>query len=260
MFKKVVALIYILVFSICGLIAQNTVTIHVEIKDENGFVIPFVDVANRRIQFGFSSDKEGKFTTQLLKTDSLILLKRGYVTQIISLKDSLSKKDYFLKIEMPRVPIELTEVQISAIKSHQQIRKEINKIAEPDYRLHPDAKPLMNPLSYLYQLISKKEKEKALVAKLETEEAKRIVLKELFRLYNNYNIIDLPENDYDNFISYMNLPYEFMQNVSDYDLAVSIKKLYKYYRADKSNWIKKEVYPPALDDIEFIHQQQQQKN
>ena len=43
------------------------------------------------------------------------------------------------------------------------------------------------------------------LTKLGTEEAKRIVLKDLFRLYNNYNIIDLDEDEYDRFISYLNI-------------------------------------------------------
>jgi hypothetical protein len=153
---------------------------------------------------------------------------------------------------MFRIPIELTEVQITAIKTHQQIRKSINNLYVPNTDLYPDAKPLQNPISYLYELISKKEKEKRLAANLQTEYSKRSILKELFRLYNAYNIIDLPEEDYENFITYLNIPYEYMQSVSDYDLAVIIKYKFKSYRDDKNNWLKQEIYPPALDDLEKI--------
>jgi hypothetical protein len=232
--------------------SQETVSLQVKIVDENNNPVPYVDVANRRLQLGFSSNKEGYFTTRMLKTDSLVLLKKGYIPQKLSLKDSVSKGEYIVTLRMPRMPIELTEVQINAIKTHQQIRQSINQIYTKSTDLHPDAMPLTNPLSYLYELISKKEKEKRLAASLEAEASKRIVLKELFRLYNSYDIIDLPEDDYDNFISYINMPYEFMQRVSDYDLAVTIKKLYKAYRADKSNWIKHELYPPAIDDLQHI--------
>lgn len=147
---------------------------------------------------------------------------------------------------------ELTEVQISAIRTHQQIREEINRLYVRNTDINPDARPLTNPLSYLYELLSKHEKEKRVASKLETEEAKRIVLKNLFRLYNNYNIIDLDEDEYDRFITYLNMPYSYLQQTSDYDLAVSIKRMYAGYSKDKSSSFRKQVYPAALDDMDFI--------
>lgn len=253
---RIVPILVLLACTLSGF-SQEGVRIEVRIVDENNNPLPYVDVANRRLQLGFSSNKDGYFNTRMLRTDTLILLKKGYVPQKLTLKDSLPKEEYIFTLRMPRVPIELTEVQISAIKTHQQIRQSINQLALKSTDLHPDAQPMLNPLSYLYELISRKEKEKRLAANLEVEASKRIVLKELFRLYNAYDIIDLPEDDYDNFISYLNMPYEFLQRVNDYDLAVTIKRVYKAYRADKSNWIKKETYPPALDDLERIKLEKQ---
>jgi hypothetical protein len=192
-------------------------------------------------------------------SDTLILLKKGYLPQKVTLTDSLPKTAFIFTVRMPKVPIELTEVQINAIKNHQQIRQSINQLSVKSTDLHPDARPMLNPLSYLYELLSRKEKDKRLAANLELEASKRIVLKEMFRLYNSYDIIDLPEEDYDNFITYINMPYEFLQRVSDYDLAVTVKRLYKAYRADKSNWIKQELYPPALDDLQRIKLDKSQK-
>jgi hypothetical protein len=231
------------------------IPLQVNIVDENNFPIAHVDVANRRQQISFSSDKNGFFFTKVMPTDTLLLFKNGYLPQKIRVNDTMSKNDYKITVIMNRIPIELTEVQITAIKTHQQIRKSINNIYLPNTDLYPDAKPLQNPISYLYELISKKEKEKRLAANLETEYYKRNVLKELFRLYNAYNIIDLAEEDYESFITYLDMPYEFMQRVSDYDLAVTIKYKFKNYRNDKYNWLKKEIYPAALDDLERIKQQ-----
>ncbi|HPW87351.1 MAG TPA: hypothetical protein PLU78_09140, partial [Chitinophagales bacterium] len=89
-------------------------------------------------------------------------------------------------------------------------------------------------------------------SQLETEEAKRIVLKDLLRLYNNYNIIELEEDEFDRFITYLNMPYDFLQKTSDYDLAVSIKRMYASYPKDKGSSFRKQIYPPALDDLQRI--------
>ncbi len=233
---------------------QNEIKVNAKIVDENNNPVPFADIAFRRLQLGFSANKEGFFTTKMLQSDSLLILKKGHVPTKLTFKDSVFRTEYTVVLILPRTPLELTEVQISAIRTHQQIRQEINKLYVKNTDLNPDARPLTNPLSYLYELLSKREKEKRFASQLETEEAKRIVLKDLFRLYNNYNIIDLDEDEYDRFISYLNMPYSFLQQTSDYDLAVSIKRMFAGYSKDKSSSFRKQIYPAALDDLERIKQ------
>jgi hypothetical protein len=247
-------LIALILLSEFSFAQQSEIVIHAKVVDENNNAVPFADVAFRRLQLGFSSGKDGSFSTKILKSDSLLILKKGHVPTKLTFKDSVSRAEYFVTVVLPRVPLELTEVQISAIRTHQQIREEINKLYVRQTDLNPDARPLTNPLSYLYELLSRHEKEKRFTAELEAEEAKRIVLKDLFRLYNNYNIIDLDEDEYDRFITYLNMPYEFLQYTSDYDLAVNIKRMYAGYSKDKGSSFRKHIYPAALDDMERLKQ------
>ena len=251
---RIILLIVLLILSDYIFAQQKEITIHANVVDENNNPVPFADVAFRRLQLGFSSGKDGSFTAKMLQSDSIIILKNGYTPTKLTLKDSVSKNDYYLTIVLPRVPYELTEVQINAIRSYQTIRTEINKLYIKSTNSHPDARPMTNPLSFMYDQFSKHEKEKRFASKLETEEAKRIVLKDLFRLYNNYKIIDLDEDEYDRFITYLNMPYIFLQQTSDYDLAVSIKRMYASYEKDQSSSFRKQIYPAALDDKEFIKQ------
>ncbi len=233
---------------------QNEITVNAKVVDENNNPVPFADVAFRRLQLGFSTNKEGFFTAKMLKSDSLLILRRGHVPTKVTFKDSTFRNEYNVVVVMQRTPLELTEVQISAIRTHQQIREQINRLYIKNTDLNPDARPMTNPLSYLYELLSKHEKEKRVASQLETEEQKRIILKDLFRLYNNYNIINLDEDEYDRFITYLNMPYNYLQQTSDYDLAVSIKRMYAGYAKDKSSSFNRQIYPAALDDIQRIKQ------
>ncbi len=235
---------------------QNEILVNVKVVDENNNPVPYADVAFRRIQVGFSTSKEGFFTVKMLQSDSLVVLKSGHVPTKLTLKDSLPKNEYTITLVLQRTPQELSEVQIHAIRTHQQIRQEINKLYIKQTDINPDARPLISPISYLYELLSKHEKEKRFAARLEAEEAKRIVLKDLFRLYNSYNIIDLDEEEYDRFITYLNMPFDYLQNTSDYDLAINIKRMYAGYSKDRSSSFRKYVYPAALDDKEFLKQNQ----
>ncbi len=257
LYVRNIFLIICIAFSNLLLAQQNEVTIHAKVVDENNNPIPFADVSFRRIQLGFSSNKDGEFTTKMLKSDSLNVLKKGHVSTRILVKDSVQKTDYYVTVVLERIPLELTEVQISAIRTHQQIRQEINKLGPKNTDLNPDAKPLANPLSYLYELFSKHEKEKRFTAQLEVEEAKRRVLKDMLRLYNNYNIINLDEDEYDRFITYLNMPYDYLQQTSDYDLAVSVKRMYASYDKDRSSSFRQPpIYPSALDDAQRLKESQ----
>lgn len=240
--------------SFCCYAQQNEVFVKAKIVDENNNIVPYADVSFRRMQLGFSANKDGVFTIKMLKGDSLTILKRGYVPSKLTFKDSVARDEYDITFVLPRIPQELTEVQINAIRTHQQIRNEINQLYIRNTDKNPDARPLTNPLSYLYELLSKHEKEKRVAAQLETEEAKRLVLKNLFRLYNNYNIIDLDEDEFDRFITFLNMPYSYLQQTSDYDLAVSIKRMFAGYTKDRSSSFRKQIYPAALDDKDFIKQ------
>lgn len=232
--------------------AQNEIKVTGKVVDENGYPLPFTDIANRRKQLGFSSSKDGSFSTTMLLSDSLVFLRKNFNAAKLTLRDSTAKNEYYVVVKMERMAIELSEVQINAIRTHQQIRTEINKLQVVNTDVNPDARPLLNPISYLYELISKKEKEKRVASQLVTEERKRMVLKDLFRLYNAYDIIDLDEDEYDRFITYLNLPYEYLQHTSDYDLAVSIRRMYASYHKDTKSSFGKPIYPAALDDLEKI--------
>jgi hypothetical protein len=121
---------------------QNEIQVNAKIVDENNNPVPFADIAFRRLQLGFSANKEGFFTTKMLQSDSLLILKKGHVPTKLTFKDSVFRTEYTVVLILPRTPLELTEVQISAIRTHQQIRQEINKLYVKNTDLNPDARPV----------------------------------------------------------------------------------------------------------------------
>ena len=64
------------------------------------------------------------------------------------------------------------------------------------------------------------------MSELENEIKRRDLLKELFRKYVNYDIIDLASEDFDQFIDFCNVSDEFMRSTSQYDFIMFIKMKY----------------------------------
>ena len=75
--RNIFLIIFVGITSFC-FAQQNEIIVKAKIVDENNTIVPFADIAFRRLQLGFSSDKEGSFTVKMLSSDSLILLKKGY--------------------------------------------------------------------------------------------------------------------------------------------------------------------------------------
>lgn len=59
--------ILLLVLSNLIFAQQNEITLKANVVDENNNPVPFADIAFRRLQLGFSANKEGYFTAKMLQ-------------------------------------------------------------------------------------------------------------------------------------------------------------------------------------------------
>ncbi|HYG49830.1 MAG TPA: hypothetical protein VD905_02955, partial [Flavobacteriales bacterium] len=89
------------------------------------------------------------------------------------------------------------------------------------------ADPINSPVTALYQLFSKIEREKHEARVLEAQDRKREVLKELLAKYVQAEIIDLDEDQFDDFINTSEFDTDYLQNLSEYELIKYIQ--YRYF-------------------------------
>jgi len=67
------------------------------------------------------------------------------------------------------------------------------------------------------------------VARLENEDRKRALLKELLHKYVEYDIINLSDDGFDDFIDFCAVPDEVMVGLSQYEFLLYVKKKYELY-------------------------------
>jgi hypothetical protein len=125
----------------------------------------------------------------------------------------------------------MAAVEIFAHRDLEQIQQDINKLGynEKDYMLS-GINAAQSPITFLYQQFSKKERSKRQVAIMENDDRKRELLKELFRLYVDYQIIELNNEEFDSFVDYLNVSDEFMINSSQYDFLIYVRDRFKDYK------------------------------
>ena len=207
----------------------DPILINGTVRDSSGKLLPGAVFVNKRTGEWKKAGKDGSYVFNMPHQDTVQVFVLGFEIKDITFKDSAYRQGYDYTIVLPEIIDELDEVEIIGVKTYSEIRKNINNLSVRQTDKYPDA-TIANPVSLLYEMFSKKEQSNRLAAYLEYQQKKESLLKDLFRLYNEYEIIDLDEFEFDNFIIYMNIPDDFLQTTADYDLAVYIKRQFKMYR------------------------------
>lgn len=202
-----------------------------ELRDEMDQPIPNAIIINRSTKKGSFGKPNGSFELKCQRGDTLAITSLGYQTRYITYTDSIGFTDFKLKLYLDTRTYMLAEVEVFAPRDLEQIQEDILKLGynEKDYMLS-GINAAASPITFLYQQFSKVERSKRQVAYLENEDRKRELLKELFRLYVDYEIITLNDDQFDDFITYLNVSDEFLIQSSQYDFLVYVKDRFRDYK------------------------------
>ncbi|HET6243717.1 MAG: hypothetical protein H0V01_08345 [Bacteroidetes bacterium] len=212
--------------------ATENQKIHVSgiVKDANsGYALANLMIINKTSSTGFFCGSDGRFSHYFLKNDSLIFSVVNYKTITLCFRDSLLSNTYEITVQMQGLIIDLNQVDIFPEKSFSEIQKQIDELGVDYHYKVQGINAISSPITFLYERFSRFEQQKKIAAELYNEDNKKELLKDLFKKYIKADIIDLNEKDFEAFIFFCNLPQEFIQNASQYELTITIKTKYAQF-------------------------------
>lgn len=184
-----------------------------------------VNTSNGKGVFG---QPDGTFGVYVNNNDSIILSVKGYERYGFRVKgDSSCHFEVYAAVE--RKARQIDEVVIKPLKSIQEIKEERAALALRETRTITGLEAFQSPITALYQRFSKREQSKAIVAKKQYEDSKEEVVQELLRLYVSYDIIKLNNEDFIDFIRFMNMDDNFLKTATDIELITFIKDKLEHY-------------------------------
>lgn len=191
-------------------------------------------VINKTTQQGFFAGATGNFTIAAGKNDTLIIASSGYQNTVFCFRDSALQTDYFVRIYLKHLQVQLKEVRIIAQRDLEDIQRDIEKLGykKSDYVIG-GVDALNSPITFLYSQFSKRERARRHIAELRNEDMKRGLLKELLVKYVANDVINLSDDEFDHFIDYCNVSDTFMQNATQYEFIMFIKRKFEFYRLMK---------------------------
>lgn len=206
-------------------------------------------VIKKSTNTGFFADPDGSFSVLINHSDTLLISARGYKTLKVTVRDSIYREAYDIELPLTRLSVQLREVSVSPLKSFDEISQKIRRLGYTEqYSVYGAGASLMSPISFLYERFSKFEKKKREIARLENEMLKREVLQDLFRRYVDADIISLNEEEFDDFIQFLNLRDEYILSASQYDLTMTIKERYEAFVK-----IRKYYQRYSIDDEDYYY-------
>ncbi|MBI1836872.1 MAG: hypothetical protein HYR91_06360 [Flavobacteriia bacterium] len=186
-------------------------------------------IVNRTLGKGVFGQPNGSFSLYVHNNDSINISIKSY--PIIAFRVVADQNCQFnVKQFIERIPTEIDVVVIHPLKSLQQIKEEREALAMRETRMVTGMASLSSPITALYQAFSKKEQNKAWIAEQEFKDDQRKVVKELLRLYVAYDIIELTEDQFDEFISFLNIDIDFFKTATEMELVTFIKDKYEHFR------------------------------
>lgn len=192
-------------------------------------------VVNKRTGTGHAFLPGGTFSISGYKTDTFLVTSGGYNHAKFCFADSVYKAEYYVRVGLAMRSNELNPVTVFPVKDLKVIRQDRENLGvQPTRTTEGVTDAISSPITFLYERFSREGQSKALVAELENKDRMNSVLKDLFRAYNRAGVIDLPENDFDAFIAFLNMPESYLKSASDYELAVTIRARFEQFKYMRS--------------------------
>jgi hypothetical protein len=197
------------------------------LNNQQFFNLMIVNKSTGRGVFGLP---DGTFNVYALKGDSIVLSTKNYTSIGFLVKsDSVCqmKMNYLLTSKIHN----LNEVIIKPLKSIQQIKEERMGLSMRETKTTSGVDAFNSPVTFLYERFSQKEKAKQKVAEMKHEDNKKKVLKELLQVYVVYDIIELSDDQFDDFISFLNISEDFLKTSSDLELIIFMKDKLEHFKS-----------------------------
>ncbi|MFM2226731.1 MAG: hypothetical protein RL664_74 [Bacteroidota bacterium] len=216
---------------------SQTIRIEGRVRDPHGQGIPNAIIVNNRTKTGSFGNSSGLYSIVCDKNDTLSITALSYYTRQLCMKDSVLKEVYHPTIFLDDRTYMLPVVEFISPRDLEAIEEDLMSLGFDENQFK--TANVSNPITFLYEQFSKRERSKLAVAKMEYEDRKRALLKELFHLYVDYDIIDLTNEEFDAFIDFMHVSDDFIRQSSQYEFLIFVKEefqQYKIWKRGKREW------------------------
>ncbi len=188
-------------------------------------------VINKTAGKGIFGNYDGSFSITVKKSDKVAISVSGYKTKYLSFKNKKYQKEYNLTLYLEMIAVMAKPVEVKPLKTLQELQEERASITKRELPKVTVGNAIQSPITALYTTFSKREKTKRMIAEMEFKDKQDEVVKEILRVYIHHDILQLDSEEFEAFITFLNLNINFLRTASDYELIVYIKYKFEHFQS-----------------------------
>ena len=226
---------FVLVFLICYHNFSFTQCEYINIKGrviDTTFNQSFYNLMliNKTTSKGIFGKPDGFFEVTINPKDTLIISISGYERILFFNKES-KECNYNIEYILKPKSKQLKTIVIQPLKSIQQIKEERQNLTmKESKKMVEGIAVIQSPITALYERFSKKAKTEKKINELKYQDNKNKIVKDLLSIYVLYEIIELNELEFNNFITFLNLNDSILINMNDIELSMLIKDKFEHFK------------------------------
>jgi len=222
------------------------VSLRGEVLGPDGRGLPGCMVVNRNTGKGQFGSASGRFALEVMPGDTMQFASIGYrtVARRVPLNGAPAE-GWTWSIHLARMAVDVGTAEVIAPRDLGDIVRDIEALGydEKTYRT-TGIDALTSPITFLYEQFNRMERSKREVARLENEDKRRELLRELLGKYVDYEIVSLDPSEFEAFLDYMDPGEAVLKALTQYEFILWTRERFTAFRSR----------PERLQDVDYEYQ------
>ena len=223
-----------------------TVGLSGEVLGPDGRGLPGCMVVNRSSGEGRFGSASGRFALSVHPGDTVQFASIGFKT--VTRKVPVAFPDqgtWNWTVHLARIAVDVATAEVIAPRDLGDIVRDIQALGYEEKEMRTSGiDALTSPITYLYEQFNRMERSKREVARLENEDRRRELLKELMVKYVDYDIVSLDPQEFDAFVEFVDPGEAVLKALTQYEFILWTRERFTAFKAR----------PERLQDVDFEYQ------
>lgn len=228
--------------------ADNVVTVGLsgEVLGPDGRGLPGCMVVNRSSGEGRFGSASGRFALSVHPGDTVQFASIGFKTVTRKVPVALPEQGTWnWTVHLARIAVDVATAEVIAPRDLGDIVRDIQALGYEEKEMRTSGiDALTSPITYLYEQFNRMERSKREVARLENEDRRRELLKELMVKYVDYDIVSLDPQEFDAFVEFVDPGEAVLKALTQYEFVLWTRERFTAFKAR----------PERLQDVDFEYQ------
>lgn len=223
-----------------------TVGLSGEVLGPDGRGLPGCMVVNRSSGEGRFGSASGRFALSVHPGDTVQFASIGFKTVTRKVPVALPEQGTWnWTVHLARIAVDVATAEVIAPRDLGDIVRDIQALGYEEKEMRTSGiDALTSPITYLYEQFNRMERSKREVARLENEDRRRELLKELMVKYVDYDIVSLDPQEFDAFVEFVDPGEAVLKALTQYEFILWTRERFTAFKAR----------PERLQDVDFEYQ------